>query len=374
MNDVTETQEQQQTNELRAADQPVVVTAAQMQTMTVGQLAEIDKTLQPMVEAGNFVIDCSTKDGYEKSRKFYLNQCRPLKSTITTTHKTLKEPLLATTKKLDVEKARLLAKLESIGKPHHDAYRARDIEVEQEKNRIAGLIQQAHNLLLQYENRAVAGNVELIQSFIDLLVSGEIDESVFNSAKVREEYSNAVGSTLGKLKVLRQAAEDRATVAKFEAEQAEKQRIEDEAKAERDRIKAAKAKEVADELAAANKAQQALIDEQKEEMRKMKALLQAQQEPEPEPEPTEPTLILTDIDNVVVVDNKTKSDSGNASCMVNTTIEQELDTRKQDETLRYLLAYSELNNHCTDLLAKLIAKDIVSMIVGGNLPNVTFNQ
>jgi len=86
---------------------------------------QFETGLASMTEACNFIPDASTKDGYEHSKRIYLDNRGVLKA-IDDAHKAAKKPHLDAGRVVDKAKNEIRAKVEEILNPHKLAYQAVD--------------------------------------------------------------------------------------------------------------------------------------------------------------------------------------------------------------------------------------------------------
>lgn len=107
-------------------------------------LTKFDKVLASLAliqDKGNFIADCSSKEGYEASKRFVLDETVPARKELTEAHKETKKPFWDTCKFLDAKKNELMPMLEEIEKPHKEAYKAYDQEKKDRKAKFEAAIQ-----------------------------------------------------------------------------------------------------------------------------------------------------------------------------------------------------------------------------------------
>lgn len=86
---------------------------------------QFETGLASMEAACDFIPDASTKDGYEHSKRLYLDNRKVLKA-IDDAHKDAKKPYLDAGRVVDKAKNEIRAKVEAILNPHKLAYQAVD--------------------------------------------------------------------------------------------------------------------------------------------------------------------------------------------------------------------------------------------------------
>lgn len=190
---------------------------------------------------GNLVPDTSTPEGYEQCKQIR-RELLPLKMELEQDRKTLKAPLTAAGKSLDANMKPLVSQIEELYKPHEEAYRKKDREVEEAKLQREADVNAAFKALGDALVSAVGEKSEtilLIASELELLeINEETFEARFDEANARKN------AALAKLKDMFSQAEQQESFAKKQAElEAREADIAAKEKAEADRIAAEKRKE-----------------------------------------------------------------------------------------------------------------------------------
>lgn len=154
------------------------------------QIQEFDKVLadiEEIKERGNFLPDVSTKEGYEKSKRFVLDVTTKCRKAIEGKHKELKAPILKIGKELDAKKKTLISMLEEIEQPHKLAYRSKDKEEKERKERFEADLDQKIQAIINVRNQVFGKSADEISGLIDEV--GEIDTShdFYHKAKDAEQ-------------------------------------------------------------------------------------------------------------------------------------------------------------------------------------------
>ena len=92
-------------------------------------LKEFDKVASDIAQIkdkGNFVVDMTTDEGYEASKRFVLDITTPARTSLDEAHKSVKAYWIAGGKKVDGIKIDLMDALKEIQKPHQEAYKEVD--------------------------------------------------------------------------------------------------------------------------------------------------------------------------------------------------------------------------------------------------------
>lgn len=156
-------------------------------------LADISK----ITEEGNFLPECSTKEGYEASKKFVLKVTTPARTALANAHKEAKAYYLKKGRKIDSMKNDLMSQLEAIQLPHQQAYKAVDDKKKRIKEAKENAIQNGFNELNQYIERAFNQSSEMIDDLITECGSFDLSEEVFD--KRLPEIINLQSTIIGKL-------------------------------------------------------------------------------------------------------------------------------------------------------------------------------
>ncbi len=143
----------------------------------VKELVEFDLIsagIAEMQEKGNFIPDTSTKEGYEASKRFVLDETTPTRTRLDKAHKTAKNYWKIGGQNVDKKKNEILDILVAIQQPHQDAYKAKDQEVKDQKAKFDQDIQDKIDLFAGYCQQASAAiNSDGVSELIDSC--GEID-------------------------------------------------------------------------------------------------------------------------------------------------------------------------------------------------------
>lgn len=95
----------------------------------VKELIEFDKIaagIADIQEKGNFIPDMSTKEGYNASKRFVLDETTPTRTRLADAHKKAKEYWKLGGQNVDKKKNEILELLVDIQRPHQEAYKAHD--------------------------------------------------------------------------------------------------------------------------------------------------------------------------------------------------------------------------------------------------------
>lgn len=238
-------------------------------------LSKFDKVMsdvKEIEEKGNFVPDCTTKEGYEASKRFVLDITTPARKRLTEAHQEVKKPFLETCRFLDAKKKELMPLLEKIEAPHKEAYKAVDEEKKRIKAEKEAAVQRGFDSINHILQSSVGANAETIQSLLgecaDFNVDPEIymkrtDELIALQSDAISKLSDALTKQIQFEEMEKQREEMERKQREIEAREqealrqqqeverkereariAEEARIEAERKAEEDRIKAAQEAEL----------------------------------------------------------------------------------------------------------------------------------
>lgn len=147
-------------------------------------LSKFDKVssdIQKIQEQGNFIPDCSTKDGYEASKRFVLDVTTPARKALTEAHKETKKPFWDTCKFLDEKKKELMPLLEAVEAPHKEAYKAVDEEKKRIKAEKEAAVQRGFDAITQLVNDSVGASAETIQALLDQCADFDVDSDVYQN-------------------------------------------------------------------------------------------------------------------------------------------------------------------------------------------------
>ncbi len=186
-------------------------------------LAKFDKVIADVgavKDAGNFIPDMSTKDGYEASKRFVLDNTAPMKKALEKAHKEIKAPFWDACKMLDGKKKELLVMIEDIEAPHKDAYKLHDAEIKRKKEEAERAVQTRLDWFDDVLNFSFNATSEQIEKALEDCQDYEMDFDFFGKRIVEAQEKQA--DTIGKLT-------ERLTQ-QVMFEQSEKQRLDFESK------------------------------------------------------------------------------------------------------------------------------------------------
>lgn len=154
------------------------------------QIQEFDKVLadiEAIKQQGDFIPDVTNKEGYEKSKRFVLDVTTKCRKAIDSKHKDLKAPILKIGKELDAKKKTLISMLEEIEQPHKLAYRNKDKEEKERKERFEAELNDKIQAIINVRNQVFGKSADEISGMIDEV--GEIDTShdFYHKAKDAEQ-------------------------------------------------------------------------------------------------------------------------------------------------------------------------------------------
>lgn len=193
-------------------------------------LKVFDKVLadvQEIKDKGNFIPDCTTKDGYEASKNFVLKVTTPARTALTNAHKDAKAFYLEGGRMVDAKKNELMDMLMEIQEPHQLAYKAVDDEAKRVKAEKEAAIQNGFDILNGY----IQSSLNQTSGFIDGLIgdcgSFDADEAVFGKQlpevislqqKVMSQLTDAYSQALMFEDMQKKQAEAQAIIDKQNAE------------------------------------------------------------------------------------------------------------------------------------------------------------
>lgn len=188
-------------------------------------LAKFDKVMadvDAVAELGNFIPDMSTKDGYNASKRFVLDNTMPMRKALEAAHKEIKAPFWDACKFLDGKKKELLTLIEAVEKPHKDAYKEHDAEIKRKKEEAAQAVQSRFDELDQYLIYSANPDVnsDSIQGVIDSLQDADVCPDFFGARL--DSYIDKLNVTISQL--------SSSLTQKIQFEQMKKQQEEMEAK------------------------------------------------------------------------------------------------------------------------------------------------
>lgn len=226
-------------------------------------LTKFDKVIadvDAVKEKGNFIPDMSTKDGYELSKRFVLDNTAPMRKALEKAHKEVKAPFWDACKFLDSKKKELITMIEEIEAPHKLAYKNHDAEIKRKKEEAEQAVQNKIDWFDQVLNNAFNASSEQIEKMLEDCQDYEMDFDFFGKRIVEAQEKQA--DTISKLT-------DRLTQ-QVMFEQSEKQRIEFEEKQRE--LEAREAKILAEEQAkkdAINAEHEAKVRAEREEAQRI---------------------------------------------------------------------------------------------------------
>lgn len=222
-------------------------------------LAKFDKVMADVTavaELGNFIPDMSTKEGYNASKRFVLDNTTPMRKALEAAHKDIKAPFWDACKFLDSKKKELMTMIEAVEEPHKLAYKNHDAEIKRKKEEAARAIQsrfdeldsalafcagfestseQISNTLEDIQNYDVCPDFfgERIDSYVEKLNSTIAQLTGFLTQKIQlEQMQKQQAENEAKMRALEEAEAERraAELEKQQREALEQQRKEFEAK------------------------------------------------------------------------------------------------------------------------------------------------
>lgn len=193
-------------------------------------LKVFDKVLadvQEIKDKGNFIPDCTTKDGYEASKNFVLKVTTPARTALTNAHKDAKAFYLEGGRMVDAKKNELMDMLMEIQEPHQLAYKAVDDEAKRVKAEKEAAIQNGFDTLNGYIQSALNQTSDFIDGLIGDCGSFDADEAVFGKQlpevialqqKVMSQLTDAYSQALMFEDMQKKQAEAQAIIDKQNAE------------------------------------------------------------------------------------------------------------------------------------------------------------
>ena len=145
-------------------------------------LKAFDKVLadaQSIKEQGNFLPDCSTKEGYEASKQFVLKVTTPARTALTSAHKEAKAFYLEGGRMVDAKKNELMDMIKSCEAPHMEAYKAVDEEKKRIKAEKDAAVQNGIDQLKSFSEHALNASSEVINSLLEDCQVFDVDPSVY---------------------------------------------------------------------------------------------------------------------------------------------------------------------------------------------------
>lgn len=191
----------------------------------VKELIEFDKIaagIAEMQEKGNFVPDMTTKEGYNASKRFVLDETTPARTRLDKAHKSAKEYWKVGGQSVDKKKNEILNLLIEIQKPHQEAYKAFDQAEKDKKQKFEDDLQIKIDCFYHYANQSINASSDQITSLIQECGETDTQEGFYHrgsdAAKAKAEAMDILNDSLMKA-VSREAEQQR------EAELAEENRL-----------------------------------------------------------------------------------------------------------------------------------------------------
>lgn len=241
---------------------------------SVTEYSETEAKIQDLKNTyGAEVPDCTTKEGYERSKSIALELTK-LRTGVEKRRKALKSPVLKFGKMLDSEAKRIIAEISDIEHPHKLAYKSVDEARKQRKLDIENRFVEIRNMYSIAQEFVVQKNPEEIENMINNLADYDVSTETFG--KRVEEASLLVADTLEQLSGLQaqaiiareeaiQIEAERAELEALRAEKAERERlaIEKEKRAQREAYESQLKKEAAENAIKEQKAREEMLERQK---------------------------------------------------------------------------------------------------------------
>jgi len=260
---------------------------------TVTEYSHIAAELEKLrSDFGAVVPDCSTRDGYEFSKNAALT-CREIRTNLESVRKEKKQPYLDYSRLIDSQAKEIKESLEAIENPHKYAYQAVDTRKKEELEARKQLIADMNNIRMWASDKSENEISEKIEEISNLDVSKEafgrlLDDAIAAQATAIEALYACHASAVNARIEAERLEQDRIELEALRAEKAardkaEQDRIAEQQQIERDqRIKDQAAKEAAEQAelaaqAALAREQQAIIDAQQAEQRRLDLEAAAQQ-------------------------------------------------------------------------------------------------
>lgn len=186
-------------------------------------LTKFDKVIadvDAVKEAGNFIPDMTSKDGYEASKRFVLDNTAPMRKALEKAHKDIKAPFWDACKFLDGKKKELLTMIEEIEAPHKVAYKEHDAEIKRKKEAYEQAVQAKLDWFDHILNESFNATSEQIEKRLEDCQDYEMDFDFFGNriVEAQEKQADAISKLTDRL------------TQQVMFEQSERQRLEFEAK------------------------------------------------------------------------------------------------------------------------------------------------
>lgn len=192
---------------------------------------------QIIKEKGNFIPDCSTKEGYEASKQYVLKETTKARSALSAAHKEAKAFFLEGGRTVDAKKNELMEILLDAERPHKEAYKAVDEESKRIKEEKEAAIQKGFDTLKSYSESALNQSSEYINNLIDDcscfdcnpdVYGKEIQKIIELQEKTMNSLTDAYTKALQFEDMQRRQAEIEAKEAQLKAAEEERRRKQEE--------------------------------------------------------------------------------------------------------------------------------------------------
>ena len=191
----------------------------------VKELIEFDKIaagIAGIQEKGNFIPDMSTKEGYNASKRFVLDETTPTRTRLAEAHKAAKEYWKLGGQNVDKKKNEILELLVDIQKPHQEAYKAHDQAEKDRKQKFEDDIKEKINFFNECCHKASSNNSTGISDLIDRCGEVDTEEGFYH---LKKEAIKAREDALQFLNEALMSAVNREAEQQREAELAEENRL-----------------------------------------------------------------------------------------------------------------------------------------------------
>lgn len=322
-------------------------------------LSKFDKVLSDVAEIqekGNFIPDCSTKEGYEASKRFVLDVTTPARKMLEKAHKETKKPFWDACKFLDEKKKELMPLLESVEEPHKKAYKKVDEERKRIKAEKEAMVQKGFDDINQALSSSVGADSEGINKLISFCADFDVDPEIYGSrtdelvelqAKSIEQLTNALTNQI--------QIEDM-------------QRKEKELRDRQEAIEKAEAQALAkkqEEERAAREKQIAIEAEKKAKLEAEQLIKRQKEEAEAAAKEAEERRVR-DIELAKEAEMERQKQE-------QLRLKKEAEQREADKKYRAKIHNSILSVLVSSGITELDAKKVIRLAAKGELPNLTIN-
>lgn len=193
---------------------------------------KVEADLNEILAKGNFLPDCSTKQGYEASKEYVLKVTTPARTALISAHKEAKAFYLDGGRFVDSKKNELMDALTDSQKPHQEAYKAVDDERKRIKAEQEAAIQNGFDYLKGFIERAINQDSETISFLLDEcavfdadpnIYRKEIEQVVILHQKVMSQLTDALTQSLQIEDMKRQQEEMSRKQAEIDAKEKEQE-------------------------------------------------------------------------------------------------------------------------------------------------------